>query len=142
MARGRTSIEVLKELTVQKNELHESDVKELERTGQPLCIYEPYFGEGTWPFLHDSSLYRGIGLSSKGHRLGTDDIDAFSRLPFLGNADYRDILGEFGAFFALADHIDRIHKNSWIGFQSWRLGARKASLSKKAEKVLLESIEA
>lgn len=125
-----------------KNELHESDVKELERTGQPLCIYEPYFGEGTWPFLHDSSLYRGIGLSSKGRRLGTDDIDASSRLPILGNAYYRDTLGEFGAFFALANHIDRIHKNAWIGFQSWRLGARKASLSKNAEKALLESIEA
>jgi hypothetical protein len=45
-----------------KNELHERDDRELERTGQPLCIYEPYFGEGTWPFLHQTSLYRGIGL--------------------------------------------------------------------------------
>ena len=47
-----------------KNELHERDEKELERTGQPLCIYEPFSGEGTWPFLHQSSLYRGIGLVS------------------------------------------------------------------------------
>jgi len=47
-----------------KNELHERDDKELERTGQPLCIYEPFFGEGTWPFLHQSSLYRGVGLVS------------------------------------------------------------------------------
>lgn len=45
-----------------KNELHERDEGELERTGQPLTIYEPYFGEGTWPFLHHTSLYRGIGL--------------------------------------------------------------------------------
>lgn len=45
-----------------KNELHERDEGELERTGQPLCIYEPYFGEGTWPFLHHTSLYRGMGL--------------------------------------------------------------------------------
>lgn len=45
-----------------KNDLHERDEGELERTGQPLCIYEPYFGEGTWPFLHHKSLYRGIGL--------------------------------------------------------------------------------
>ncbi|KAL0426071.1 UNVERIFIED_CONTAM: hypothetical protein Sradi_1141900 [Sesamum radiatum] len=44
--------------------LHERDEGELERTGQPLCIYEPYFGEGTWPFLHRTSLYRGIGLKS------------------------------------------------------------------------------
>ncbi|ONM40371.1 glycosyl transferase family 1 protein [Zea mays] len=47
-----------------KNELHERDDKELERTGQPLCIYEPFFGEGTWPFLHQSSLYRGVGLAN------------------------------------------------------------------------------
>ncbi|KAM3350024.1 hypothetical protein ACQJBY_022690 [Aegilops geniculata] len=47
-----------------KNELHERDEKELERTGQPLCIYEPFYGEGTWPFLHQSSLYRGIGLAN------------------------------------------------------------------------------
>ncbi|PWZ34174.1 hypothetical protein Zm00014a_011593 [Zea mays] len=47
-----------------KNELRERDDKELERTGQPLCIYEPFFGEGTWPFLHQSSLYRGVGLAN------------------------------------------------------------------------------
>ena len=47
-----------------KQDLHERDEGELERTGQPLSIYEPYFGEGTWPFLHLSSLYRGIGLVS------------------------------------------------------------------------------
>ncbi|XP_040380696.1 uncharacterized protein LOC102715814 [Oryza brachyantha] len=124
-----------------KNDLHERDDKELERTGQPLCIYEPFFGEGTWPFLHRSSLYRGIGLSSKGRRPGADDIDASSRLPLLNNGYYRDILGEFGAFFALANRIDRIHKNSWIGFQSWRVTARKANLSKKAESALLEAVQ-
>lgn len=47
-----------------KHDLHDRDEGELERTGQPLCIYEPYFGEGTWPFLHSSSLYHGIGLVS------------------------------------------------------------------------------
>ena len=47
-----------------RNALHERDDRELERTGQPLCIYEPYFGEGTWPFLHQTSLYRGISLVS------------------------------------------------------------------------------
>ncbi|CAM0881755.1 unnamed protein product [Alopecurus aequalis] len=124
-----------------KNELHERDEKELERTGQPLCIYEPFFGEGTWPFLHQSSLYRGIGLSSKGRRPGGDDIDASSRLPLLNNGYYRDILGEFGAFFALANRIDRIHKNSWIGFQSWRATARKVNLSKNAESTMLEAIQ-
>jgi len=45
-----------------KNDLHERDERELERTGQPLGIYEPYLGEGVWPFLHVSSIYRGIGL--------------------------------------------------------------------------------
>ncbi|PHU29930.1 hypothetical protein BC332_02023 [Capsicum chinense] len=30
-----------------RNDLRERDEAELERTGQPLCIYGPYFGEGT-----------------------------------------------------------------------------------------------
>ncbi|KAL0379450.1 UNVERIFIED_CONTAM: hypothetical protein Sangu_0009300 [Sesamum angustifolium] len=122
--------------------LHERDEGELERTGQPLCIYEPYFGEGTWPFLHRTSLYRGIGLSTRGRRPGADDIDAPSRLPVLSNAYYRDVLEEYGAFFAIANRIDRIHKNAWIGFQSWRATARMKSLSKTAERSLLGAIEA
>ncbi|KAF7139562.1 hypothetical protein RHSIM_Rhsim07G0008900 [Rhododendron simsii] len=125
-----------------KNNLHERDDGELERTGQPLCIYEPFFGEGTWPFLHRSSLYRGVGLSNKGRRHGADDIDAPSRLPLLNNPYYRDVLGEYGAFFAIANRVDRIHKNAWIGFQSWRATARKDSLSKTAETALLDAIEA
>ncbi|XXG89937.1 hypothetical protein AAC387_Pa12g1822 [Persea americana] len=125
-----------------RNELHERDDRELERIGQPLCIYEPYFGEGTWPFLHQTTLYRGIGLSTKGRRPGFDDIDAPSRLPLLNDPYYRDVLGEYGAFFALAHRIDRIHKNAWIGFQSWRAVARKDSLSKNAESMLLEAIQA
>ncbi|KAG8056152.1 hypothetical protein GUJ93_ZPchr0001g32867 [Zizania palustris] len=131
----------VKKVERMKNDLHERDDNELERTGQPLCIYEPFFGEGTWPFLHQSSLYRGIGLDSKGRRPGADDIDASSRLPLLNNGYYRDILGEFGAFFALANRIDRIHKNSWIGFQSWRVMARKANLSKNAESAILAAIQ-
>ncbi|KAL2478723.1 glycosyl transferase family 1 protein [Forsythia ovata] len=121
--------------------LHERDEGELERTGQPLCIYEPYFGEGTWPFLHHTSLYRGLGLSTRGRRPGADDIDAPSRLPLLNNPYYRDVLGEHGAFFAIANRIDRIHRNAWIGFQSWRATARKVSLSKSAERSLLDAIE-
>ncbi|WOK91397.1 hypothetical protein Cni_G00088 [Canna indica] len=124
-----------------KNELHERDDRELERTGQPLCIYEPYFGEGAWPFLHQNSLYRGIDLSTKGRRPGADDIDASSRLPLLSNPYYRAVLGEYGAFFALANRVDRVHKNAWIGFQSWRASARKARLSKNAEAALLEAIQ-
>ncbi|KAL0339470.1 UNVERIFIED_CONTAM: hypothetical protein Sangu_1469100 [Sesamum angustifolium] len=122
--------------------LHERDEGELERTGQPLCIYEPYFGVGTWPFLHHTSLYRGLGLSTKGRRPGADDVDAPSRLPLLNNGYFRDVLGEYGAFFAIANRIDRIHKNAWIGFQSWRATARMRSLSKTAEKSLLDAIEA
>ncbi|XP_072994468.1 uncharacterized protein [Typha latifolia] len=125
-----------------RNELHERDDRELERTGQPLCIYEPYFGEGTWPFLHQTSLYRGIGFMFRGRRPGFDDIDASSRLPLLNSGYYRDVLGEYGAFFALANRIDRIHRNAWIGFQSWRASAGKAGLSKKAEAVILDSIQA
>ncbi|KAG9448343.1 hypothetical protein H6P81_014471 [Aristolochia fimbriata] len=124
-----------------KGDLHERDDRELERTGQPLSIYEPYFGEGTWPFLHQSSLYRGIGLSTKGRRPGADDIDGPSRIPILNNPYYRDVLGEYGAFFAIANRIDRIHKNAWIGFQSWRASAGNGSLSKTAERALLEAIE-
>lgn len=63
--------------------------------------------------------------STKGRRLEADDIDAPYRLPLLSNAYYRDVFGEFGAFFAIANRIDRIHKNSWIGFGSWRATARK-----------------
>ncbi|XP_042406211.1 uncharacterized protein LOC121996343 isoform X2 [Zingiber officinale] len=124
-----------------RNELHERDDRELERTGQPLCIYEPYFGQGAWPFLRRTSLYRGIGLSSKGRRPGADDIDASSRLPLLSDSYYRDVLGEYGAFFALGYHIDRVHKNAWIGFQSWRASAKKLSLSKEAETKLLKAIQ-
>ncbi|GMH00463.1 hypothetical protein Nepgr_002302 [Nepenthes gracilis] len=125
-----------------KNDLHERDNGEIERTGQPLCIYEPYFGEGTWPFLHLSSLYRGVGLAAKGRRPGADDFDASSRLPLLANPYYRDVLGEFGAFFAIAYRVDRLHKNAWIGFQSWRVTARKAALSNIAESTLLNAIQA
>nr|XP_043624428.1 uncharacterized protein LOC122595998 [Erigeron canadensis] len=125
-----------------RNDLHERDDGELERTGQPLCIYEPYFGQGAWPFLHHSSLYRGLGLSTKGRRSRTDDIDAPSRLPLLSTPYYRDALGDFGAFFAIANRIDRIHKNAWIGFSSWRATAKKTSLSKAAEAALLDDIQA
>ncbi|XP_047319533.1 uncharacterized protein LOC124923611 [Impatiens glandulifera] len=125
-----------------KNDLHERDDGELERTGQPLCIYEPFIGEGTWPFLHHSSLYRGIGLSTRGRRPGGDDIDAPSRLPLLNNPYYRDAFGDYGAFLAIANRVDHIHRNAWIGFQSWRATAQKESLSKAAETALLDAINA
>ncbi|CAN6443902.1 unnamed protein product [Victoria cruziana] len=124
-----------------KNELHERDDRELERIGQPLCIYEPYFGEGAWPFLHQSSLYRGIGLSTKGRRPGADDIDGSSRLPLLNSGYYRDVLSEYGAYFAIANRIDRLHRNAWIGSQSWRATAGGASLSETAERALLDAIQ-
>ncbi|XP_057873676.2 uncharacterized protein LOC131079678 isoform X2 [Cryptomeria japonica] len=124
-----------------KSELHERDDGELERTGQPLCIYEPYHGQGAWPFLHHRALYRGIGLSTKGRRPGADDVDAPARLPLLNDAYYRDALCEYGALFAIANRVDRIHKNSWIGFQSWRAVGQKVSLSVSAEKTLTEAIE-
>jgi len=47
-----------------KPEGNERDEGELERTGQPVCIYEIYNGEGAWPFLHHGSLYRGVTLVS------------------------------------------------------------------------------
>lgn len=45
-----------------KFETNERDEGELERTGQPLCIYEIYSGAGAWQFLHHGSLYRGLNL--------------------------------------------------------------------------------
>jgi len=69
--------------------------------------------------------WTGYLQSSKGRRPGVEDVDAPSRLPLLNSPYYRDILSEYGAFFAIANRIDRIHKNAWIGFQSWRATARK-----------------
>nr|KAJ0198256.1 hypothetical protein LSAT_V11C700353640 [Lactuca sativa] len=77
-----------------KNDLHERDDGELERTGQPLCIYEPYFGQGSWSFLHTNSLYRGIRLSTKSGRPRRDDIDAASRLPLLEKSFWEFQAGE------------------------------------------------
>lgn len=123
-----------------RGELHERDDGEMERTGQPLCIYEPYYGPGAWPFLHRVALYRGLGLAAKGRRAGADDVDGPARLPLLGDSYYRDVLCEYGAYFAIANKVDRIHKNSWIGFQSWRAGGRKVSLSTVAEKELIDAV--
>lgn len=123
-----------------RGELHERDDGEMERTGQPLCIYEPYYGPGAWPFLHRVALYRGIGLAAKGRRAGADDVDGPARLALLGDSYYRDVLCEYGAYFAIANRVDRIHKNSWIGFQSWRAGGRKVSLSTVAEKELIDAV--
>lgn len=47
-----------------KFESNERDEGELERTGQPICIYEIYSGAAAWPFLHHGSLYRGLSLVS------------------------------------------------------------------------------
>ncbi|XP_057463427.1 uncharacterized protein LOC130753402 [Actinidia eriantha] len=124
-----------------KAEGNERDEGELERTGQALCIYEIYNGVGAWPFLHHSSLYRGLSLSTRGRRLKSDDVDAVGRLPLLNESYYQDILCEIGGMFAIANSVDNIHKRPWIGFQSWRAAGRKVSLSAKAEQVLEETIK-
>ncbi|KAI5075198.1 hypothetical protein GOP47_0009865 [Adiantum capillus-veneris] len=125
-----------------KNDLHEREDGELERTGQPICIYEPYIGAGTWPLLGEKSiLYRGISLIAKQRRPGSDDIEAPLRVPLLNHSYYRDVLCEFGAYFAIANRIDRIHKNSWIGFQSWQAVGRKVSLSSNAELALNNALK-
>nr|CAB3495338.1 unnamed protein product [Digitaria exilis] len=134
-----------------KPEGNERDEGELERTGQPVCIYEIYSGEGAWPFLHHGSLYRGVTLvtyayfcifflKSKGaRRPRSDDVDAVTRLSVLDNPYYRDLLCEFGAMFAIANRVDTVHKLPWIGFQSWRAAGRKVSLSQSAEETLEET---
>ncbi|GFQ00337.1 hypothetical protein PHJA_002177700 [Phtheirospermum japonicum] len=122
-------------------ETNERDEGELERTGQPICIYEIYNGAGGWPFLHHGSLYRGLSLSTRARRLSSDDVDSVSRLPLLNDTYYRDILCEIGGMFSIANGIDDVHKRPWIGFQSWRSAGRKVSLSKKAEEVLEKTIQ-
>ncbi|XP_050386595.1 uncharacterized protein LOC126802922 [Argentina anserina] len=122
-------------------EANERDEGELERTGQPVCIYEIYIGFGTWPFLHHGSLYRGLSLSTKSRRSKSDDVDAVGRLPVLNETYYRNVLCEMGGMFAIANKVDNVHKRPWIGFQSWQAAGRKVSLSKKAEKVLDGAIQ-
>lgn len=124
-----------------KSEANERDEGELERTGQPLCIYEVYNGAGAWPFLHHGSLYRGLSLSTKSRRLRSDDVDAVGRLSILNETYYRDILLEMGGMFSIANRVDNVHKRPWIGFQSWRAAARKVSLSSKAERVLEGTVQ-
>ncbi|GLT66763.1 hypothetical protein SLA2020_391120 [Shorea laevis] len=124
-----------------KFEKNERDEGELERTGQPVCIYEIYSGTGAWPFLHHGSLYRGLSLSRTATRLRSDDVDAVVRLPILNDTHYRNILCEIGGMFSIAYRVDNIHRRPWIGFQSWRAAGRKVSLSPKAEKILEETIQ-
>ncbi|KAL7589264.1 hypothetical protein Lser_V15G36450 [Lactuca serriola] len=124
-----------------KSEANERDEGELERTGQPLCIYEIYNGAGAWPFLHHGSLYRGLSLSTKSRRSRSDDVDAVGRLSILNESYYRDILLEMGGMFSIANRVDNVHKRPWIGFQSWRAAARKVSLSSKAERVLEGTVQ-
>ncbi|KAK6775254.1 hypothetical protein RDI58_026255 [Solanum bulbocastanum] len=123
-------------------ETNERDEGELERTGQPICIYEVYDGTGAWSFLHHGSLYRGLSLSTKARRLRSDDVDAVGRLTLLNETYYRDILCEMGGMFSIANHLDNIHRRPWIGFQSWQATGRKVSLSKNAELALEETIQA
>lgn len=120
---------------------NERDEGELERTGQPVCIYEIYDGAGAWPFLHHGSLYRGLSLSTRARRSRSDDVDAVRRLPLLNDTFYRDILCEIGGMFAIANSVDNIHRRPWIGYQSWRASGRKVSLSSDAEKALEETIQ-
>lgn len=124
-----------------KFEVNERDEGELERTGQPVCIYEIYNGAGVWPFLHHGSLYRGLSLSRRAQRQSSDDVDAVGRLPLLNDTYYRDILCEMGGMFAIANKVDGIHRRPWIGFQSWRAAGRKEALSAEAEKVLEEIMQ-
>ncbi|XP_027936083.1 uncharacterized protein LOC114191105 [Vigna unguiculata] len=124
-----------------KFEVNERDVGELERTGQPVCIYEIYNGAGVWPFLHHGSLYRGLSLSRRGQRQSSDDVDAVGRLPLLNDTYYQEILCEMGGMFAIANRVDNIHRRPWIGFQSWRAAGRKVALSRKAEKVLEQRMQ-
>jgi hypothetical protein len=66
--------------------------------------------------------------STHGMRPGGDDVDAQIRLPgLLNDSYYRNVLCEYGAFFAIANRIDQVHRNAWIGFQPWRAASRNVS---------------
>ncbi|XP_028793233.1 uncharacterized protein LOC114748938 isoform X2 [Neltuma alba] len=123
-----------------KFEANERDEGELERMGQPVCIYEIYSGSGAWPFLHHGSLYRGLSLSRRALRQWSDDVDATNRLPILNDTYFRDILCEMGGMFAIANKVDSIHRRPWIGFQSWRAAGSKVALSAEAERALTEAL--
>ncbi|KAL2613752.1 hypothetical protein R1flu_025444 [Riccia fluitans] len=129
------------ETRMQKEEHREVDNLELERVGQPIVIYETFRGSGAWSFLHrEHLLYQGLSLSTKGKRLDADDIDGQARLPLLNESYYRDVLCEFGGFFAMATFIDRVHTNVWIGFQPWRATSQKVGLTAIAEASLLRAV--
>lgn len=56
---------MIRKTEVRKDELKERSDVQIQRGAQPLCIYEPYHGRGSWPFLHEeSTLYRGLSLVS------------------------------------------------------------------------------
>ncbi|CAI5954627.1 unnamed protein product [Closterium sp. NIES-64] len=127
----------------ERSGLHERDDGDLERSGQPICIYEPYTGNGSWPFIHDKdTLYRGVSLSRSSRRPNLyDDVNAWARLPMLASPYYRDVLCDFAAMLAINYRIDRVHRNPWIGFQPWRVRAENVGLSGAAEKALVGTIE-
>ncbi|XP_024521432.1 uncharacterized protein LOC9644816 [Selaginella moellendorffii] len=132
----------VKRVEREKFENHERDDGELERTGQPLCIYETYDGNSGWASLHQNyPLYRGLSLSPRGRRPRVDDIDAASRLVLLNDTFYRDSFCDFGGFLAIANRIDRVHKNSWIGFQPSLAATERVALSPKAENSLAEAVK-
>lgn len=56
---------MIRKTEVRKDELKERSDAEIQRSAQPLCIYEPYHGKGAWPFLHvENTIYRGLSLVS------------------------------------------------------------------------------
>ncbi|OAE33869.1 hypothetical protein AXG93_1921s1160 [Marchantia polymorpha subsp. ruderalis] len=125
----------------QKDDHRERENLELERVGQPLVIYETFRGSGAWSFLHrEHLLYQGLSLSTKGKRPDADDIDGQARLPLLNESYYRDVLCEFGGFFAMGNFIDRVHRNLWIGFQPWRAVSQKVALTQEAETSLIRAV--
>ncbi|KAI4302295.1 hypothetical protein MLD38_038064 [Melastoma candidum] len=94
---------------------NERDEGELGRTGQPACIYNIYGWTGAWPFLHCSSLYRGLNLTTKSRRIRSDDVDTVSRLNSLSNSCYQELLCEVGGMFSMTYKVDNIHTMLWIG---------------------------
>eukprot|EP00271_Cylindrocystis_brebissonii_P001949 TRINITY_DN122_c0_g1_i2.p1 TRINITY_DN122_c0_g1~~TRINITY_DN122_c0_g1_i2.p1 ORF type:complete len:520 (+),score=45.13 TRINITY_DN122_c0_g1_i2:341-1900(+) len=98
-----------------------------------LVLYELYYDEKARDVLHREEPYQPLCVRPGKVELEKGDIDAAKVLPLLGDDRYQALLCEYGAFFALAPHINAIQKGiPWVAFQSWRAEEKKLGLSEEA----------
>eukprot|EP00271_Cylindrocystis_brebissonii_P001955 TRINITY_DN122_c0_g1_i9.p1 TRINITY_DN122_c0_g1~~TRINITY_DN122_c0_g1_i9.p1 ORF type:complete len:572 (+),score=68.04 TRINITY_DN122_c0_g1_i9:148-1863(+) len=98
-----------------------------------LVMYELYYDEKAWDVLHRVEPFQPLCVRSGKVQSEEGDIDAAKVLPLLADDRYQALLCEYGAFFALAAHINTIQKGiPWVAFQSWRAEEKKLGLSEEA----------